>query len=139
MTPEQLQVVEVTDFGVDTDHLKACHLDEPTAGSCTDLDALRIVGWVLGEQSRAMEVEVIAGPAVVARAPVDVPRPGVAQSFPDYPGADAAGFDLTLEATGQGNGELRVDAIFENGTRATVGTIFVDIPRAPKPLSRFFQ
>lgn len=137
--PGELQVLAVTDRGVDTEHLKACRIDAPTAGSHMDPNALRVVGWVLGESSPAKEVEVASGRTVVARAPVEISRPGVEELFPGFPGADAAGFDVTLAAHGRGNSELQVNAVLEDGTRAAIGTIQVNIPRQPGLLSRFFQ
>jgi predicted SAM-dependent methyltransferase len=135
----QLEVIEVANVGSEADNLKACRLDMPTAGSRVDGRALRVVGWVVGGESPAKEVEVVSDHTVVARAPVEVQRPGVAKSFAGVAGADAAGFDITLAPKGRGIRELLVTAVLENGTRAAIGTIRVNVPRRRGLLARFLQ
>jgi Methyltransferase domain len=132
-----LEVLDVS-TGVQGDGpLKAAHLDGPVAGYRRDGDSLRIVGWVVGDESPAREVEIVSDHTVVGRAPVNVPRPGVADRFPGLPGAEAAGFDMTLAAKGKGVSDLLVSAVLEDGTRAALGTIRVDVTRYGM-LSRLF-
>jgi Methyltransferase domain len=132
-----LEVLDVSTEVLDKDALKAAHLDGPVAGYSTEGDSLRIVGWVVGDESPAKEVEIVSDHAVVGRASVNVERQGVADQFAGLPGADAAGFDMTLSAKGKGVSDLLVSAVLESGTRAALGTIRVDVTR-PGMLSRLF-
>jgi hypothetical protein len=100
--------------------LGAAHLDAPTAGAHMEERPLRIVGWVVGEQ-----------------APVNVPRPGVAERFDGVEGADAAGFELELEPSGKGVSELLLTAVLDDGSRSSIGTVRVDVARRGV-LSRLF-
>jgi methyltransferase family protein len=132
-----LEVLDVSAAVQGESPLKAAHLDGPVAGYRRDGDSLRIVGWVVGDESPAREVEIVSDHTVVGRAPVNVVRPGVADQFPGHPGTDAAGFDMTLAAKGKGVSDLLVSAVLEDGTRAALGTIRVDITRYGM-LSRLF-
>jgi Methyltransferase domain len=132
-----LEVLDVSTGVQGEGPLKAAHLDGPVAGFRTDGDTLRIVGWVVGDKSPAREVEIVSDHAVVGRAPVNVQRQGVADQFSGLPGADAAGFDMTLAAKGKGVSDLLVSAVLEDGTRAALGTIRVDVTRYGM-LSRLF-
>lgn len=133
-----LEVLDVSTEVLDRASLKAGHLDGPVAGYSTEGDALRIVGWVVGDGAAAKEVEIVSDHAVVGRAPVNVARQGVADQFAGLPGADAAGFDMMLAAKGKGVSELLVSAVLENGTRAALGKIRVDVTRHGM-LSRLFK
>jgi hypothetical protein len=98
---------------------------------------LRVVGWVVGERALVREIEIVSEHKVVGKAPVDVPRPGVADRFAGTAGADAAGFDLKLEPSGRGVSELLVSAVLDDGSRSAIGTIRVDVTRRGM-LSRLF-
>lgn len=134
--------IDVTDVEVtareEGDDLLAGHLDRPVAGDHFEGDALRIFGWVLGSRSPAKEVEVVSEHDVVGRATVEVPRQDIAKHHSGVPGAEAAGFDLTLAAGGKGPSELLVSVVLEDGSRAQLGVIKVDIARQGV-LSRLFR
>jgi hypothetical protein len=132
-----LEVLDVATEQQGGGPLKAAYLDGPVVGYRTEGDSLRIVGWVVGNDSPAREVEIVSDHSVVGRAPVNVKRPGVADQFAGVPGADAAGFDMTLAAKGKGVSDLLVSAVLEDGTRTALGTIRVDVTR-PGVLSRLF-
>jgi SAM-dependent methyltransferase len=117
--------------------LEAAHLDGPVAGMRVEEGPLRVVGWVVGERARAREIEIVSNHKVVAKAPVEVERPGVAERFAGVAGADTAGFDLKLEPSGRGVSELLVAAVLDDGSRSAIGTIRVDVSRRGM-LSRFF-
>jgi hypothetical protein len=117
--------------------LGAAHLDAPTAGAHMEERPLRIVGWVVGERARVREVEVVSEERVVGKAPVNVPRPGVAERFDGVEGADAAGFELELEPSGKGISELLLTAVLDDGSRSSIGTVRVDVARRGV-LSRLF-
>jgi hypothetical protein len=118
-------------------NLKAAHLDGPVAGMLVEDGPLRVVGWVVGDRVPVREVEVVSDHKVVAKAPVDVPRPGVADRFAGTAGAETAGFDLKLEPSGRGVSELLVSAVLDDGSRSAIGTIRVDVTRRGM-LSRLF-
>jgi predicted SAM-dependent methyltransferase len=117
--------------------LKAAHLDGPVAGMRFEEGPLRVVGWAVGERAAVSEVEVVSDHRVVGKAPVDIPRPGVADRFAGVPGAETAGFDLKLEPSGKGISELLVTAVHMDGSRSALATIRVDVTRRGV-LSRIF-
>jgi hypothetical protein len=90
---------------------------------------VQIVGWVLGQESAASEVEVVADGSIAGRAPVNVERPDVAQRFPDVAQAATAGFRLELAAKGRGESRLDVFAVLEDDSRKPLGRILVRAPR----------
>ena len=124
-----LEVLEISKRDPLDAQLKAAHLDGPQPSQKADSDSLRVVGWVVGSESPVEEVEVVSDHKIVAKASVDIPRPGVSEQFPDVPGADAAGFDMSLVAAGKGVSELLVSAVLADGARAQIATIQVDVTR----------
>jgi hypothetical protein len=126
------KVIEVVDVSVakqDKDHLRGAHLDRPVTGARLDPGSLTIVGWIVGQNSRAVAVEVESGDEVVGQAPVEIKRPGLVKAFGDTPGAGSAGFRLTLRANGKGMSDLQVKAVLEDRTRVPIGTIRVRLAR----------
>ncbi len=127
-------ICEVQDVSLKGDRdsggdLKASHLDGPVAGMTFEESPLRVVGWVVGERAAISEVEVVSDHRVVGRTSVGVPRPGVAERFPDVAGAETAGFDLELEPSGRGTSELLVNAVHADGSRSALATIRVNVKR----------
>lgn len=90
---------------------------------------LEIMGWVLGQDSPATEVEVMAGDEVAGRASVVMERPDVAERFPDAPEAATAGFRLDLAARGKGESRLEVRAVLKDGSREELGEVVVKAGR----------
>jgi predicted SAM-dependent methyltransferase len=88
-------------------------------------DGLKLIGWALGFDSPVTQVEVVAGDDIVARAPVVVERPDIAEAFPDAPGSETAGFQLVIEARGNGKSHLKIQAALENGEQAPFGELHV--------------
>jgi copper(I)-binding protein len=74
-------------------------------------------------------VEVMSGDTTVAQAPIDVKREWVADAYQSAPGAQTAGFRLTIEGEGKGEDELLVRAVLEDGTRLPIGTIRAKVLR----------
>jgi hypothetical protein len=105
------------------------HLDAPTPGAHQDSTSLMIVGWVVSRESRPVNVEVVSGDTTVAQAPIDVKRERVAEAYQGAPGAEAAGFRLTIEGEGKGEDELLVRAVLETGSRVPIGTIHAKVLR----------
>jgi SAM-dependent methyltransferase len=132
----EVQDVSLAGQGAGGD-LEAAHLDAPVAGMRVEDGTLRVVGWVVGGRALVREVEIVSDHEVVGKAPVNVPRPGVAERFTDVAGADAAGFDLKLEPSGRGVSDLSLTAVHDDGSRSAIGTIRVNVTRRGV-LSRLF-
>lgn len=94
---------------------------------------LEIVGWVLGIESPAAEVEVVAGGEVAGRSPVALERPDLAELFPAMPEAASAGFRVELAAEGSGESALEVRVRFEDGSRERLGRVLVRAGRRGLP------
>jgi predicted SAM-dependent methyltransferase len=109
--------------------LRKAHLDSPAAGEELDSNTLKVVGWALGKDEPVASVEVLAGGEVVATAPVQIERPGIAKGFPGVPGAERAGFRLMVQGSGEGRHELSVRAVLAGGEPAAIATIALEIQR----------
>jgi predicted SAM-dependent methyltransferase len=136
-TGERIRVLDVSMAEGGTDELRACNLDSPTAGSRTETNSLRIVGWAVGRRAAVESVEVLASGEVVARAPLEIERPGIAEAYEDVPGADRAGFRLTVQGSGEGTHELTVMGVLADGAKVPLGAIGLEIGRRGFFASRF--
>jgi hypothetical protein len=58
-----------------------------------------------------------------------VRRDGVAEAYSGAPGAEAAGFRLTMDGEGKGEDELLVRVVLEDGNRVPIGTIRAKVLR----------
>jgi predicted SAM-dependent methyltransferase len=125
---ESIRVIDVSEAEPDGG-LRKAHLDLPAAAAELDSNALKIVGWAVGGEKRVESVEVLAEGEVVATAPVEIERPGVAGAYPKTPGADRAGFRLVVQGSGEGRHELAVWGVLDGGERASIGSIVVEIQR----------
>jgi len=92
----------------------------------TEGPQLEIVGWVLGTESAATEVEIVAAGEVAGRAPIVLERPDVAELFPDSSEAESAGFRIELAAQGSGKSELEVRVRLEDESRERLGRVLVN-------------
>lgn len=100
-------------------------------------EGLKLVGWALGFDSSVAQVEVAVDDQVVARAPLVVERPDIAQAFPDVPGAETAGFQLVIQPSGRGRSRLSIRAALENGEHAPFGAL--DVVAAPRRRRGLFR
>lgn len=124
---ESIRVVDVS-LAEPDDGLRKAHLDAPAPGEELAANALKIVGWAVGGEEPVESVEVLAGGEVVARAPVEIERPGVAGAYPDTPGAGTAGFRLVVQGSGEGRHELAVRGLV-GGKQAPIASIVLEIRR----------
>lgn len=124
-----IDVTAVSVSSNDSGDLLASHLDSPAVGTTVEGSDLRIVGWVLGKRVAAKEIEVTSEHDVVGRTTVSIPRGGVTEEYPDAAGSDTAGFDLVMSAAGNGPSELLITVVFEDGSRAQLCTINVNVYR----------
>jgi len=125
---ERIRVVDVA-VAEPGDALLKAFLDLPKAGEELESNALMIVGWAVGKEKPVESVEILAEGQVVARAPLQFERPGVAEGFAGVPGADRSGFRLIVQGSGEGRHELSVRAVLEGGEQAPVGTIALELQR----------
>jgi SAM-dependent methyltransferase len=109
-----LEVLEVLHMPQGDGRLAGCNLDAPRRGFRSHDGSLEIVGWVVGRESRASEVQVLADGEVIGGAPVEVGRSGVARGFAQFPGSRSAGFRIELAAEGEGVSELLLEAVLED-------------------------
>lgn len=89
---------------------------------------LELVGWALGAASEVKEIEVLAGGSVVGSAAPNIARADLAEEFPDRRSASTCGFEVALEALGNGESSLELRAILEDGTEVAMGEIRVLAP-----------
>lgn len=90
---------------------------------------LEIIGWALGQEVPATEVEVIVDGAVAGSAPVAEDRPDVGEKFSGVPEAATSGFRIELEAKGKGQSQLDVYAVLKDESREPLGRIVVKTGR----------
>jgi len=126
-----LEVLGAVPVRKDHERLAGCNLDAPQRGLRSHNGSLEIVGWVVGRDSPASEVEVLADGEVIGRAPVELVRPGVGREFARFPGSRSAGFRIVLTAEGEGVSELRLKAALEDGPPIPLWTIRIDASRKP--------
>jgi glycosyltransferase involved in cell wall biosynthesis len=121
----RLEIGEVTRAEEDP-RLRGWHLDRPRSGDVTDGRSLKLVGWALGQASPVVAVAVLHAETVIRRAPLGVERPELAVAFPDVPGADRAGFRVTVPVLGTKMvRELAVQAVLANQQRVPLGVLQV--------------
>jgi SAM-dependent methyltransferase len=126
-----LEVLEAVPLERDQGRLAGCNLDAPHSGLRSHDGSLEFVGWVVGRDSRASEVQVLADGEVIGRAPVELARPGVWRTTPQSPGSRSAGFRITLSADGEGVSELLLRALLEDGSPISLWKIRVNASRKP--------
>jgi hypothetical protein len=85
---------------------------------------LALVGWALGERSRATRIEVRCGEELIAESELTVKRPDIAQAF-DRPDAATCGFEIVVEAQGDGESRLRLETQLEEGGPTPLGEVLV--------------
>jgi hypothetical protein len=92
-----IDIVEVFSVPLtESQGLLAFNLDAPEARTQTDAGALEFRGWVLGKMSPAIALEVIHQGRVLKTIAVNVPRPDVAQTYPQVAEAGISGIQATL-------------------------------------------
>jgi SAM-dependent methyltransferase len=126
-----LEVLEAMPVRQDQERLAGCKLDVPGRGLRSHNGSLEIVGWVVGRDSRASEVEILADGEAIGRAPVNRARPHVGRRFERSPGSRSAGFRIALTAEGEGLSDLLLKAALEDGPPIPLWTIRIGASRKP--------
>lgn len=125
---ERIRVIDVA-VAEPGDGLLKAFLDLPKAGEELESNALTIVGWAVGAEKPVESVEILAEGQVVAKTPLTIERPGVADGYAGVAGADRAGFQLIVQGSGEGRHELSLRAVLEGGEQAPIGTIALELQR----------
>jgi Sulfotransferase family len=104
--------------------LKGFSLELPSAGAAGNGYSFDFGGWVLGSDSAAAKVELIANDGPVRVVPIVYPRADVAHAYPGTPETLNVGFRASVSVIGMTpEFDLRVQVVLENGERVTVGYI----------------
>jgi hypothetical protein len=86
---------------------------------------LELLGWALGARSEVNRIEVVVDGSVVASTTPTIDRPDVDKGFPDRDDSLRCGFDIALDATGDGETGLQLRAVLSDGTQAPLADLRV--------------
>jgi glycosyltransferase involved in cell wall biosynthesis len=104
--------------------LHGAFVDEPKAGGTLDAQAVDLLGWALGEETRVVAVEFLIDGKPFWRAAVRAERPDLAKAFPDYPDAGRAGFRTTINLVGTPQEfEIELAAVLKGQRRVPFGVV----------------
>lgn len=99
-------------------------LDCPQPGNTLNGYVIYVSGWVLGKKSKVVSVRASVGGALILEIPVNVPRPGVPETYFFLEDILVCGYAETIYLIEQPTeGRLELKAIFEDGETAPIGAI----------------
>lgn len=111
-------------FPLAYEKLSGCFIDFPVPGTARDEYNFDCAGWVLGKESCAVGIEILANDGPVRRIPITLPRPDVYRHYPGLPQPRAAGFWSPVSVIGMTEDfELIVQAVLQNLSRVPIGRI----------------
>jgi len=118
-------LVEIVDVSLsEPPELHGGFLDEPKVGAVLDAHGVDVLGWALGERTRAAAVEFMMDGRVFWRASVRAERPDLAEAFPDHGEAGSAGFRTTLNLIGTPQDfEIDLAVVLKGQRRVPLGMI----------------
>ncbi|MGN6258042.1 MAG: glycosyltransferase [Solirubrobacterales bacterium] len=118
-------LIEILDVSVSRPpELHGAFIDEPKPGSVLDANAVDMLGWALGEETRVVAVEFLMDGKAFWRAAVRAERADLAEAFPDYPDAARAGFRTTLNLVGTPQEfEVELSAVLKGQRRVPFGMV----------------
>jgi hypothetical protein len=100
------------------------NIEKPTKTYRTDKYEILVSGWVLGNQSQVLGVEIISDGSLVQFIPVGNPRPDVLREFPEAESTNTPGFSSTISVDQMPTeNELVVQAVFSDHNRLLLGSI----------------
>jgi Sulfotransferase family len=100
------------------------HLDAPQPGDEAEAYAFDVRGWVLGRRLPVTSVALLAGDRLLWRIPPTLPRPELAEIYPQSTGADTASFFAVVNSLNLSpRFEIHVRAALEDKTRVQLATI----------------
>jgi glycosyltransferase involved in cell wall biosynthesis len=117
-----VEVVEVERAAPD-ERLWGGNVEGPRAGDARADGGIEVVGWVLGRSAPAERVELRSGEAVVGSAKVNLPRPDLAEAFPDVPARAGGGFRARVSLLGEAERELELVAVLRDEARVPFGRV----------------
>jgi hypothetical protein len=123
-------VRQVTMFPERLERLRGAELDSPRTGSRGNVYVLHVIGWVVGREVPAVEVEVLYNGRVIRRSAVRGSRADVAEALGDIPAETPSTFHALIGMIGlKLQAELTVQAVLADGSRVPIGRL--DVVRSP--------
>jgi hypothetical protein len=119
MTDTEIQVEKVSPAGTDGDlngHFNVKGIVD---------NKLQIVGWAFARYGYVSAIEVKSQGMMVANTVPRLRRPDVGEAFPAVDAAGTSGFQLVIEAQGEGRSTLEIEAVLSDGARLPLGSIAV--------------
>jgi hypothetical protein len=120
-----VEITNVTSFDIDAKQLRRRNIEAPKPETQLADGTFHLVGWVIGQDSPAATVEVMHENTMIRQASVDVNRPDVVAAFPGVAGAERSGFHTVVTLSDVEEGELLVQVVLQDGSRAPLGLIQV--------------
>jgi hypothetical protein len=134
-----MAVIEIQDIRpseADRERLWGFHIDLPKRGTRVDVYAIQVGGWVVGRESPAVAIELVYENVSIRQDPICMLRPDVVAKYPEVSKYEKCGFWLATGTLGIApEFELRIDAVLEDKSRATLGVI----RGRQKPLTSDFE
>jgi GT2 family glycosyltransferase len=118
-----VEIAQIVYADLDDERLWGRSIDVPKPGAVMEGRILTIAGWALGRTSRVVAVEVMHAAAVIRRVAMNLPRPDVAADYPDVPGAEGSGFQVTVGLLPAAERALTVHAVLANQQRLPLASI----------------
>lgn len=108
-----------------TEPLLGYFIDEPKPGKLIQ-EELKLIGWAIGKQSRAIALEIINQEKIIATTKINQPRPDVAQVYPESDGAIESGFSTTLKlAELPHNAQLNLRVVLADRTSVKLAKVLL--------------
>lgn len=119
-----VEILDIRTRDLDRERLWGFHIDLPTRGTQSDVYAIQVSGWVVGRQSPAVAIELMHEDDLIRQNPIEWLRPDVVVKYPEMPGSEKSGFWMATGTLGIAlEFELRIDVVFADQGRATLGVI----------------
>jgi glycosyltransferase involved in cell wall biosynthesis len=119
------EILDVSLAGTVSTRLCGCNIDT-APGTKTGGHLVQLWGWVLGQESPAVAVELLNGSNVCRRVRVNIHRPDVAAAYPGVPGAEHSGFRIQASVLGlTPEIDFFLQAVLRDQTRVPIGIIRV--------------
>jgi hypothetical protein len=118
-----IEIVDVIKTRLDPERLHGHNVEAPKVGSQADSETIRVVGWVVGRSSPVSVVEIVHDGTILQKVPIDVERPGVAERYPEVPGAEQSGYRTKVAMPASPEFDLVVRAVLHDESRVPLGTV----------------
>lgn len=119
-----LEISSVESFPPDPGQFYGFHIDSPEPNAQSNVYALTIAGWVLGREQQPVAVELRSEGSLLGRVKVEMPRPDIADAYPDVSGASTSGFYISVSAlTFKPSFEVLIRAVFPGELCIPIGRI----------------